>query len=223
MSADATVVFPIPISPSATTPAPSAASRRPSSAPRTSPWTATVRSMAGPSVAFAVPRPSERSSTPDTEGEAATPASTTTSRADASRHRTATAAPPRSNAASICPVTSCGYALTPSAATPWSPAATTTTGSSGAGRTSPRTVAIRTASSSSRPRLPLGLVFASRASRAACSTAGCRGRTARTTSSSSVVTRAPGESEAAPAPAPAARAAPRGRTRRGGMRRPRSG
>ena len=77
-------------------------------------------------------------------------------RAPACAASAAIAEPPPRNAESIWPVTSCGYALTPSAATPWSAAAMTMSGVT-AGRGSPLTAAIHMASSSRRPRLPGGL------------------------------------------------------------------
>ena len=56
----------------------------------------------------------------------------------ARRASTQIAAPPDAKLASICRVTSCGYALTPSAATPWSAAATTIAARSGSRATFPR-------------------------------------------------------------------------------------
>ena len=67
---------------------------------------------------FAVPAPSRTLLTAGSAGGCAMPASTTTSSAPAARARTQTAAPPEVKLATIWRVTSCGYALTPSAATP---------------------------------------------------------------------------------------------------------
>src|SRR5581483_10501861 len=95
---------------------------------------------------------------------APTPASTTTSRTPACRASTLTAAPPERKLASICTVTSCGYALTPSAATPWSAAATTIAASGTGGTATSCNAPMRTAICSSSPRLPRGFVFRSNAS-----------------------------------------------------------
>ena len=91
-----------------------------------------------------------------------TPASKTTKLGTGEPREDADCRAAASKLATIWRVTSCGYALTPSAATPWSAAATTIAASSRPGFASPRIDAIRTASSSSRPRLPRGFVFASR-------------------------------------------------------------
>ena len=109
-SALAEVVFAIPISPSPTISTPSSESSSASTIPRSIIPTAIERGIAGPSVRSSVPRTpstiSER--TPWTEAPPITPASTTISRAPASRARTQIAAPPPAKFASICAVTSCG-------------------------------------------------------------------------------------------------------------------
>src|SRR5581483_9978348 len=92
-----------------------------------------------------------------------TPRSATTSSAPAARASTETAAPPARKFATICAVTSGGYAETPAAATPWSAAATTIAARSGAG-TAPRIATMRLPSSSMRPRLPRGFVLRSQSS-----------------------------------------------------------
>src|SRR2546422_955587 len=75
--------------------------------------------------------------------------------------RTFTAAPPRRKVSTICTVTICGYALTPSATTPWSAAKVKMWGRSTRGAP-PASAARRAAISSSRPRLPGGFVRLSR-------------------------------------------------------------
>ena len=115
-SALAEVVLPIPISP---TPAMSVF-------PRTSAASATpfrraccncASVMAAPWQKLAVPRPNLRSIAPGT-GSASTPASTIMGVIPNCLHRTVIAAPPPRKLCSICPVTSFGYLLTPSAVTP---------------------------------------------------------------------------------------------------------
>ncbi len=84
--------------------------------------TACSRVMAGPRAMLAVPGPTlfETILPAATSGpkSAATPMSTTTTRAPASRPRALIPAMPAAKPWTICPVTSCGYLLTPSAATP---------------------------------------------------------------------------------------------------------
>src|SRR5262249_13091756 len=80
-----------------------------------------------------------------------------------SRASTLIAAPPASKLASICAVTSDGYALTASAATPWSAAATTIAQSGRAGTATPWSAPMRTATSSMAPRLRRGFVWRSKA------------------------------------------------------------
>ena len=169
----AAVVFPIPISPRPTISMPSWASSVATAIPRSIAPIAVGRDMAGPCVRSSVPRtPSTISTlTPATSGASVTPASTTRRRAPASRASTQMAAPPFAKLASICAVTSGGYALTPCAATPWSAAATTIAGRSGpsapnlgsrragtraprAARDSPAASSSRPAGASSRPRPP---------------------------------------------------------------------
>ena len=161
-TAAADVLFAMPISPMPTRPTPSAATRSTNSIP-----TATARNawsvvIAGPCAAFAVPGPNRRLSTPGTSPRSErTPASTTSNRAPARRARTQTAAPPAAKFSTICAVTSCGYALTFSAAIPWSAATTITMEGEGAGAARPRMPATVEAIDSSRPRLPRGFVLAS--------------------------------------------------------------
>ena len=69
------------------------------------------------------------------------------------------AAPPPAMLATICAVTSGGYADTPSRATPWSPANTTTRRErKGRGGQMPWQAAAQLPNSSSRPNDPGGLV-----------------------------------------------------------------
>jgi len=82
-----------------------------------------------------------------------------------SRASTFTAAPPRRKFSTICAVTDCGYALTPSAATPWSAANVKITGRCTRGG-APVSATEPRGSSSRRPRLPGGFVSVSRWRRA---------------------------------------------------------
>src|SRR5262249_59355407 len=71
----------------------------------------------------------------------ATPTSTTMTSAPVCRARTLIAAPPAQKLATICAVTSCGQAVTPSATTPWSAANTATVTGSGTGGGQVRAIA----------------------------------------------------------------------------------
>ncbi len=203
-SAAAEVVLPMPMSPSATTLAPASTSSAASEAPRSSASDAVSRLIAGPSAAFAVPSPSRRLRTAGCSNGSTTPASTTSSSAPSERASTQIAAPPDAKFASIWRVTSCGYALTPSAATPWSPAATTIAGRSGSGAIVPWTAAICAASCSSRPRLPRGFVLRSSSASAAARTSSSTGGTPITAARASAF-----------APQPRTRRQPRPPPRRG--------
>src|SRR5690606_14454872 len=91
------------------------------------------------------------------------------------RASTETPATPATKARTIAPVTADGYAETPWAATPWSPANTTArTLAGGAGVASSLTKAHHTATSPSRPSAPSGMARAARRSRAALR-ASCEG------------------------------------------------
>ena len=84
--------------------------------------TACSRVMAGPAAMLAVPRATFLSmilpALASGLRSAATPMSTTTTRAPANRARALMPAIPPTKPSTICGVTSCGYLLTPSAATP---------------------------------------------------------------------------------------------------------
>ena len=115
----AVVVLPMPISPVARRSAPASRASPASLAPLSIAWTACSRVIAGPAAMFAVPGPiGHRTRSGDGPSGLATPKSATTTRALACRARTFTAAPPRTKFSTICAVTICGYALTPSATTP---------------------------------------------------------------------------------------------------------
>src|SRR5207249_2362184 len=80
-----------------------------------------------PRAILSVPRASAQSIRPADRGNGpATPKSATTTRAPACRASTLMAAPPARKFSTICAVTIWGYALTPSATTPWSAANTKT-------------------------------------------------------------------------------------------------
>ena len=85
-----------------------------------------------------------------------TPTSTACTVAPATLANADTVAFDASNAASIAPVTSVGYALTPSAATPWSAAKISAAGVSTMGEGVRCHAAKCTATSSSRPNAPAG-------------------------------------------------------------------
>lgn len=101
-------------------------------------------------------------------GSLTTPRLTTSRRAPSSRASTAMAAPPRAKLRTISPVTACGNADMPSAATPWSAAYTAIQTRCTVGCSLRCQAASCTASCSSRPSAPCGLVSCScRASAAA--------------------------------------------------------
>ncbi len=81
-----------------------------------------------------------------------------TTSASAWRARALIAAPPCKKLSTICGVTADGYALTPSAVTPWSAAITITVFRLIVGIDCRVMPAICMATSSSRPRLPVGFV-----------------------------------------------------------------
>ena len=172
----AAVVLPMPMSPVATRSAPPSIASMTRRAPASIAASACARLMAGPRVMFAVPAPSgQRTSAPPISDRPpiglATPKSATTTRAPQSRASTLTAAPPRRKFSTICAVTDGGYALTPSAVTPWSAANVKITGCATCGG-APVSAASRAASSSRRPRLPGGFVSVSRWRRASRSAPG---------------------------------------------------
>ena len=121
------VVFPMPMSPAIRMSAPestsSSAIRRPASSAA-----ATSSSVSASSTAI-LPL-LRRTLCAPIDGESGSEASTATSMtrtvAPATSARTLIAAPPASKLATIWAVTSAGYADTPAAVTPWSPANTTT-------------------------------------------------------------------------------------------------
>ena len=117
--AAAGVVLPMPISPVTRQRAPSATSIAATSAPASSAAAAWSTVMAGPSVRSAVPAATLRSSSPGCSSRAAaTPTSTTSTRAPCCRASTLMAAPPAQKLATICAVTSWGHGVTPWATTP---------------------------------------------------------------------------------------------------------
>src|SRR5690606_23560627 len=95
----------------------------------------------------------------------------TSSSAPAVRASWLMAAPPAAKLATICAVTSAGKAETPRAVMPCEPAKTRTETGSRTGTACPRQRAMKIASSSSRPRLPGGLVSTPCLSAAACAAA----------------------------------------------------
>jgi hypothetical protein len=111
------VVLAMPISPPTSTVIASAAARAASPRPRSIARIASSRDSAGPAARFALGLSPPRT-TSSAVVSAATPASTHTSSAPTPPASTQTAPRPLRNVASICPVTSAGNALTPSAATP---------------------------------------------------------------------------------------------------------
>src|SRR5881296_227983 len=158
----AAVVLPIPISPVARRSAPASSACSASRAPVSSACRACACVIAGPRARLAVPGAiAQATSSGELPIGLATPKSATTTRAPAWRARTFTAAPPRRKFSTICAVTIWGYALTPSATTPWSAAKVKMWGRSTRGAP-PASPARRAASSSSRPRLPGGFVRLSR-------------------------------------------------------------
>ena len=116
------VVFPMPMSPVPIMRVPSAARSRAIAAPLRMQSTACSRLMAGARRMLAVPAPTLASITaPDAtraERSARHPMSTTRTPMPAWRLRTLMPARPAANPWTIWPVTSDGYALTPSATTP---------------------------------------------------------------------------------------------------------
>src|SRR6267378_2954025 len=158
----AAVVLPIPISPVPRRSAPASIAARASRAPVSMALTAWARVIAGPRAMLAVPGAIGQATSSDARAIGfATPKSATITRAPACRASTLTAAPPLRKFSTICAVTTWGYALTPSATTPWSAANVKMTGRRTLGAP-PRSTASRRAISSSRPRLPGGFVRPSR-------------------------------------------------------------
>ena len=124
----ADVVLPMPMSPVPTMSAPFAISFVAIAMPSSRQRRACSIDIAGPFAMLAVPLPIESEISSWLAGSAeATPASMMTTLAPTCRASTLIAAPPLRKLCTIWAVTSCGYALTPSAATPWSPAASTIT------------------------------------------------------------------------------------------------
>ena len=149
----------MPISPRQTRSAGSAAT---ASQPAAKAATKPSSSMAGPAV---------KSATGCSRSRAWTARSTATA-----RQSWLTAAPPAAKFATICAVTEAGKAETPRAATPWLPAKTMARIRSARGGCRPCHVASQSASSSSRPSAPGGLVSCgSRAAAAAAAVASAPG------------------------------------------------
>src|SRR5437763_4163646 len=141
---------------------PASRASRASRAPVSIALTAWPRVIAGPRARLAVPGAIGHETSPGAGGVGfATPKSATTTRAPAWRASTLTAAPPPRKFSTICAVTIWGYALTPSATTPWSAANVKMTGRRTPGAP-PHSTASRSAISSRRPRLPGGFVRPSR-------------------------------------------------------------
>ena len=115
--------------------------------------------FAGPAARLAVEGAIHARTTPGScPGSFTVPRFTTSRRAPSTRAATLMAAPPRAKFFTISPVTACGKADTFSIATPWSAANTAITAWSTAGRSTACNAASRTASPSSCPRAPGGLV-----------------------------------------------------------------
>ena len=130
--------------------------------------TASSRLMAGPSAMLPVPARMRleisQSLSFGRSSSEATPRSATTTRAPVERAMALMPAPPRTKLWTICAVTSRGYLLTPSAATPWSAAMTTTVLFLKGGLSFPVIAAISRARSIRRPSAQWGMVSRSRRS-----------------------------------------------------------
>ncbi|KPY96694.1 methyltransferase [Pseudomonas syringae pv. spinaceae] len=154
----AAAVLPMPISPPMNSSVPTALARNTLSRPACKAARPCSTVMAGPSTKLAVPAPIRKWRTPGKSIGDTVPRSTTSSCAESCRASTLMAAPPLTKLCSICPVTSCGYADTPSATTPWSPAKIAIHSLSAAGRSRPCSPASCTAKRSSCASEPAGLV-----------------------------------------------------------------
>ena len=159
MSAAEAVVLPMPMSPVRATSRPRSISSRTRLRPCSIATSASTTDIAGPFVMLAVPRLTFNARSCGCTGRSAsTPRSATTTRAPNLRASTLIAAPPFRKLSTICGVTSFGYALTPSPATPWSAASVKTTRFASGTSRRPVMPASAIERSSSLPRLCAGLV-----------------------------------------------------------------